>query len=114
MITPVLVANTGTSGWGTYLFFALLNAIFFPIIYFLYPETAGRSLEEIDIIFAKGYAENISYVKAAEELPFLSESEVLDKACEYGIDVQVEEQASQDQFAEKPFYTAPSSEGSVV
>ncbi len=50
MITPVLVTNTGTHGWGTYLFFAILNAIFFPIIYFLYPETSGRSLEEIDVI----------------------------------------------------------------
>ncbi|KAI1108546.1 general substrate transporter [Nemania sp. NC0429] len=113
MITPVLVANTGTSGWGTYLFFALLNAIFFPIIYFLYPETAGRSLEEIDIIFAKGYAENISYVKAADELPLLAESEVIDKARQYGIHVQTEEHAGQDQFAEKPFSLTPSSEGSV-
>ncbi|KAI1421282.1 general substrate transporter [Xylaria sp. FL1777] len=91
MITPVLVTNTGTHGWGTYLFFAILNAIFFPIIYFLYPETSGRSLEEIDVIFAKGHAENISYVKAAEELPFLAESEILDKAREYGVEVQMEE-----------------------
>ncbi|KAI0115553.1 general substrate transporter [Nemania sp. FL0031] len=114
MITPVLVSNTGTSGWGTYLFFAILNAIFFPIIYFLYPETAGRSLEEIDIIFAKGYAENISYVKAAEELPFLAESEVLDKAREYGIDVQTEEYAGEDQYAEKPLALTPSSDGSAA
>lgn len=42
-------------GWGTYLFFAVVNACFLPIIYFLYPETANRSLEEIDIIFAKGF-----------------------------------------------------------
>ncbi|KAI1128642.1 general substrate transporter [Nemania abortiva] len=114
MITPVLVSNTGTSGWGTYLFFAILNAIFFPIIYFLYPETAGRSLEEIDIIFAKGHAENISYVKAAEELPFLTESEVIDKAREYGIDVQTEEFAEGDQFAEKPLALTPSSDGSAA
>ncbi|TGJ86996.1 hypothetical protein E0Z10_g1739 [Xylaria hypoxylon] len=93
MITPVLITNTGTHGWGTYLFFAVLNAIFFPIIYFMYPETAGRSLEEIDIIFAKGYTENISYVTAAEELPFLAEDEVLTKAREYGIDVHTEEVA---------------------
>ncbi|KAI1816660.1 general substrate transporter [Poronia punctata] len=91
MITPVLVKNTGTSGWGTYLFFAILNAMFFPIIYFTYPETAGRSLEEIDVIFAKGYHEKISYVRAAKELPFLDESEVVAKAREYGVDVQVEE-----------------------
>ncbi|KAI0201164.1 general substrate transporter [Astrocystis sublimbata] len=108
MITPVLVANTGTHGWGTYLFFAVLNAIFFPIIYFFYPETAGRSLEEIDVIFAKGYTENISYVKAAKELPFLHEDEVLNKAREYGISVETEE------VAEKPMVRSSSSDGSEV
>ncbi|KAI0593020.1 general substrate transporter [Biscogniauxia sp. FL1348] len=91
MITPVLVANTGTSGWGTYLFFAILNAIFFPLIYFFYPETAGRTLEEIDVIFAKGHAEKISYVIAAKELPRLNEREVQEKAREYGFSVTDEE-----------------------
>ncbi|KAI1505769.1 general substrate transporter [Biscogniauxia marginata] len=91
MITPVLVANTGTSGWGTYLFFAILNAMFFPLIYFFYPETAGRTLEEIDVIFAKGHAENISYVLAAKELPRLTETEVQEKAREYGFSVTDEE-----------------------
>ncbi|KAF7197117.1 Sugar transporter STL1 [Pseudocercospora fuligena] len=81
MITPVLISNIG---WGTYLFFAVLNAIFFPIIYFFYPETSGRSLEEIDLIFAKGYLENMSYVRAAKELPYLTEDEVKAKAREYG------------------------------
>ena len=41
-----------------------------------YPETAGRSLEEIDLIFAKGYVEKISYVRAAKELPKMNEEEV--------------------------------------
>ncbi|KAI1266408.1 general substrate transporter [Xylariaceae sp. FL1019] len=104
MITPVLVNNTGTNGWGTYLFFAALNAIFFPIIYFLYPETAGRSLEEIDVIFAKGYAEEISYVKSAAELPFLEPSEVHEKARAYGVAYQ-DEEATAGVF-EKP--TSPS------
>ena len=81
MITPVLIDNIG---WGTYLFFAVLNAIFFPIIYFLYPETAQRSLEEIDLIFAKGYTEKMSYVRAAKELPRLTEEEIDARAREYG------------------------------
>ena len=51
MVTPIMITNIG---WGTYLFFAIINACFLPIIYFFYPETARRSLEEIDIIFAKG------------------------------------------------------------
>ena len=32
MITPVLIASIN---WGTYLFFAVLNALFIPIIYFV-------------------------------------------------------------------------------
>ena len=72
-------------GWGTYLFFAVVNACFLPVIYFLYPETKQRSLEEIDIIFAKGYVEKISYVKAARELPFLGDEEVEDMALKYGL-----------------------------
>lgn len=71
--------------WGTYLFFAIVNACFLPLIYFTYPETARRSLEEIDIIFAKGYCENISYVRAAKELEFLSNEGIDEKAREYGL-----------------------------
>lgn len=71
--------------WGTYLFFAAWNAIFIPVIWFFYPETSGRSLEAIDLIFAKGYRENISYVRAAKELPYLSDEELEAKAAEYGI-----------------------------
>ncbi|OGM39623.1 hexose carrier protein [Aspergillus bombycis] len=82
MITPVMVEHIG---WGTYLFFAAWNAVFIPIIWFFYPETAGRSLEEIDLIFAKGYVEKMSYVRAAKELPKLSDDEIEAKAAEYGI-----------------------------
>ncbi|KAK7733134.1 hypothetical protein SLS53_008322 [Cytospora paraplurivora] len=81
MITPVLLDSIG---WGTYLFFAVLNVLFLPILWFFYPETSGRSLEEIDLIFAKGYDEKISYVHAAEQLPKLTESEVAAMAREYG------------------------------
>ena len=82
MITPVMVDRIQ---WGTYLFFAALNASFIPVIYFFYPETANRSLEEIDLIFAKGFVENMSYVKAAKELPKLSDEEVEAMNNEFGI-----------------------------
>lgn len=65
-------------------FFAGLNLLFLPILYFFYPETAGRSLEEIDLIFAKGHEEKLNYVKAAQSLPRLSEAEVAAMAREYG------------------------------
>jgi sugar porter (SP) family MFS transporter len=81
MITPVLIASIN---WGTYLFFGVLNALFIPILYFLYPETAGRSLEEIDLIFAKGFMENMNYVKAAQQLPKIADGEVDQRARELG------------------------------
>ena len=82
MITPIMISNIG---WGTYLFFAIVNACFMPLIYFTYPETARRSLEEIDIIFAKGFCENISYVRAAKELEFLTDEAIDAKARAYGL-----------------------------
>jgi sugar porter (SP) family MFS transporter len=81
MVTPVMISNIR---WGTYLFFAIVNALFVPVIYLFYPETKKRSLEEIDLIFAKGYVENISYVKASFDMPFLSDREVDEMSKRYG------------------------------
>ncbi|KAF8243905.1 general substrate transporter [Wilcoxina mikolae CBS 423.85] len=39
-------------GYKTYIVYAVLNACFVPIIYFFLVETKGRSLEELDVIFA--------------------------------------------------------------
>ncbi|CAG8973667.1 hypothetical protein HYALB_00002233, partial [Hymenoscyphus albidus] len=50
MITPVCFSSIG---YQTYIIFAVINAFIFPVIYFIYPETALRSLEEIDNIFRK-------------------------------------------------------------
>lgn len=82
MVVPIMIDRIG---WGTYLFFAVMNATFIPIIYFFYPETARRSLEEIDIIFAKGHVEKISMVKAAAELPLLTHEEVEQEALRLGL-----------------------------
>ena len=38
--------------WGLYLLYAILNACFVPLIYYLVVETAGKSLEQIDQWFA--------------------------------------------------------------
>ena len=51
--------------WGTYIVFAGLNAFIFPVSYFFFPESKGRSLEDMDIIFAVGYREGVSPVKVA-------------------------------------------------
>ncbi|KAL9066973.1 MAG: hypothetical protein Q9161_007217 [Pseudevernia consocians] len=50
MITPVAFASIK---YKTYVIFAVINAFIFPVVYFFYPETAYRSLEEMDSIFRK-------------------------------------------------------------
>ncbi|KAJ4467552.1 general substrate transporter [Lentinula aciculospora] len=48
--------------WRTYIVFAALNAFIIPIVYFFFPETAGRSLEDMDVVFALAYLEKVSPV----------------------------------------------------
>ncbi|KAF5022477.1 hypothetical protein F66182_5449 [Fusarium sp. NRRL 66182] len=47
-ITPVSISSIG---WKTYIYFAIFNAAFLPLIYFFYPETRLLSLEQIDKLF---------------------------------------------------------------
>jgi len=47
-ITPVSIKNIGHN---TYIYFCVFNACFLPMIYYLYPETANLSLEQIDLLF---------------------------------------------------------------
>lgn len=42
-------------------------------------------MEEIDLIFAKGYCENMSYVRAAKELPPLTADDMEELAHQYGL-----------------------------
>ena len=49
MTIPTSFANLG---WKTYIYYAVFNAVFVPIIYFFLVETKGRSLEELDVVFA--------------------------------------------------------------
>ncbi|GAA5989812.1 hypothetical protein JCM11641_003375 [Rhodosporidiobolus odoratus] len=71
--TPVFLSATA---WGCFLFFACWNALFIPVVYFYYPETAGKTLEEIDLIFARGFAENRSYVHVSLDMPKMNDEEV--------------------------------------
>lgn len=49
MTIPTSFANLG---WKTYIYYAVFNALFVPIIYFFLVETKKRSLEELDVVFA--------------------------------------------------------------
>ena len=68
MITPVAFESIG---YQTYIIFAVINAFMVPSVYFFYPETAYRSLEEMDTIFHKveGASGYLSVVKVAREEP---------------------------------------------
>ncbi|KAJ5797797.1 General substrate transporter [Penicillium pulvis] len=50
MITPIAFNNIG---YKTYVVFAIINAFIVPFVYFFFPETTSRSLEEMDRIFRK-------------------------------------------------------------
>ncbi|KAI5918990.1 general substrate transporter [Camillea tinctor] len=50
-ITPISFANIG---WRTFVVFAVLNAVFIPMVYFFYPETKGLELEDIPLLFERG------------------------------------------------------------
>ncbi|GAV49403.1 hypothetical protein ZYGR_0P00460 [Zygosaccharomyces rouxii] len=82
MFTPLFIQ---TSQWGCYLFFAVMNFIYLPVIFFFYPETAGRSLEEIDIIFAKAHVDGTLPWMVAHRLPKLSMTEVEDYSQSLGL-----------------------------
>lgn len=68
MITPVSFTNIK---YNTYTIFAIINAIMVPSVYFFFPETAYRSLEEMDSIFqnVKGAKGAFTVVRQAEIEP---------------------------------------------
>jgi sugar porter (SP) family MFS transporter len=83
MFTPLFAA---TSGWGVYLFFALINLLAVPFAWFFYVETAGRELEEVDIIYAKAHVEGRLAYKVANDMPKLTFEQILQQSRELGID----------------------------
>jgi len=65
MVTPVAFASIG---YKTYVVFAVINAFMVPSVYFFFPETAYRSLEELDEIFHKT-TNPFDVVKIAHDMP---------------------------------------------
>jgi hypothetical protein len=73
MITPPAFENLQ---YNTYTMFAVFNAAIIPCVYFFFPEPKGRSLEELDVIFAKAHAEKVNPVKMANTMPKLQGREL--------------------------------------
>ena len=67
----------------TYIIFAVLNAALVPTVYFLFPEPKGRSLEEMDVIFASAWADGVSPVKRAKTMPKLTGTQVETELAKY-------------------------------
>ncbi|OAV91416.1 hypothetical protein PTTG_05678 [Puccinia triticina 1-1 BBBD Race 1] len=53
-------------GWKTYLIFMALNISFVPIMFIFYPETKGKSLEEIDLMFGDAVSAELRRQKMNE------------------------------------------------
>ncbi|THH33667.1 hypothetical protein EUX98_g530 [Antrodiella citrinella] len=62
MVVMVTGPSFNNISWGTYI---ALNAFIIPVVYFFFPETAGRSLEDMDVVFALAYNEGVSPVQVS-------------------------------------------------
>ena len=47
-IIPIMLSHIG---YGTFLFLACINILSAPIVWFFYPETANKSLEQVNLLF---------------------------------------------------------------
>lgn len=65
-VWPVGIANIGSK---VYFFFMAINLVCIPIIYLFYPETNGRTLEDMDVLFKGRHASSLVSGSADEESP---------------------------------------------
>jgi MFS family permease len=49
--TFVIPSMLSHIGWWSFIFFGCMNFLVMPLIHFFYPETGGRCLEEVDLLF---------------------------------------------------------------
>lgn len=83
-VTPIAFKRTGQR---YFLVFAALNAAMVPAIYYLFPETSGRSLEEMDEIFTLSRGVRDA-VRLAKKLPYRHQSQL---QCEKKLDGEVKD-----------------------
>jgi hypothetical protein len=68
VLTQPASAAIANIAWRFYIIFAVLNFVWFPIIWFFYVETKGLSLEEVDLMFKIKYnaGKAMTYKEAAK------------------------------------------------
>lgn len=85
-VNPIAMNNIG---WKYYIVFCCLLAMLVVLIYFLFPETKGRTLEQISEIFngsrVTGVARRNSAVAPAEQKSEVNKDEVSRTVCELSI-----------------------------
>lgn len=87
-----------TSGWGVYLFFALMNLLALQFGWFFYVETAGQELEEIDIVYAKAHVEGKWLFMVANDLPKLTFERITEQSRELGLDSSDSSEAEKNEL----------------
>ena len=90
LVVQVLPTMTASIGAYTFLLFAIANVIFLPFIWIFYPETTGRTLEELDVLFAHAHLVQRRPTIVAEQLPPLTDHQVQTLTERYGIHGEVE------------------------
>lgn len=60
-VIPIMLAHLG---WATFIFFGCMNVIAMPLVWLFYPEVAGMSLEEVNLLFT---SESLLVSKNVEE-----------------------------------------------
>ncbi|KAK1923146.1 hypothetical protein DB88DRAFT_336144 [Papiliotrema laurentii] len=85
LVVQVLPTMTASINAYTFLLFAIANMIFLPFIYFFYPETTGRTLEELDVVFAHAHLTKRRPTLIAAELPKLTDYQIQTMTDKYGI-----------------------------
>ncbi|EIW66271.1 hypothetical protein TREMEDRAFT_72410 [Tremella mesenterica DSM 1558] len=119
LVVQVLPTMTASIGSYTFLIFAIANVIFLPFIFYLYPDTTGRSLEEIDIIHAHAYLTERRPTLIAAELPKLTDHQIQVMTDRYDIhggvaDVEAPNTYGTAENAEKTDTTLPPPHPEVV
>ena len=69
------IAETGDCNVLT-LLAGVFNAAIFPCVWIFFPEPKGRSLEELDVIFASAHSKKENPVKTAKHMPRLEGREL--------------------------------------
>jgi hypothetical protein len=84
MVTPVAI---NTIGYQYYIVFAVISACIPLSVFFLFPETMGRNLEEIDLMF-KESPSPWATVRFAKNRPVAMPQEYVDKTDEKSVHLE--------------------------